>query len=74
MSVKMQYKGKDVDEAINIACEKLNVSREQLNIEVVSPGTVGIFGLCRKKAIIEACRKVEASPHSSVRKELEPDL
>lgn len=57
MSVKIEYRGKDVDDAINLACEKMNASRDQLSIEVISPGTAGIFGLCRKKAIIQVVKK-----------------
>lgn len=48
----MEYKGKDVDDAIKKACAALNVSREQLNIEVKSMGSAGIFGLCRKQASV----------------------
>ena len=57
MSVKIEYKGKDVDEAINQACSNLNVSREELEIEVISPGSAGIFGLCRRKAVIQVAKK-----------------
>ena len=57
MPVKMEYKGATVDEAINIACAKLKVSREELNIEIISPGSAGIFGLCKKKAVITAVQK-----------------
>lgn len=52
MTERMEYKGKDVDDAINKACAALNVSREQLNIKVDSMGSAGIFGLCRKKASV----------------------
>lgn len=52
MTEKMEYKGKDVDDAINKACAALNVNREQLSIEVESMGSAGIFGLCRKKASV----------------------
>ncbi|MCK9295024.1 MAG: Jag N-terminal domain-containing protein [Desulfobulbaceae bacterium] len=58
MGAKQQFKGKDVDEAITMACDKLGVSREELTIEILSTGSSGIFGLCRKQAIIRAARKV----------------
>lgn len=57
MATKKEYEGKDVDEAINNACAALNTSRELLNIEVLSTGSVGIFGLCRKMARIQVSKK-----------------
>jgi len=48
----MEYNGKDVDEAVRVACESLGVSREQLDIEVKATGSSGIFGLCKKKATV----------------------
>ncbi len=57
MAVKIEYKGENVDEAINTACANLNLSREQLNIEVISPGSAGIFGLCKRKAVISVSTK-----------------
>lgn len=52
MSTKLEYTGKDVAEAIKNACSQLNVSQEQLNIEIQSVGSLGIFGLCRRQARI----------------------
>jgi len=57
MSVKIEYTGKDVDQAIKLACTKLNVNREELNIEIITPGSSGIFGFLRKKAVIQVCTK-----------------
>ncbi|MBU4260857.1 MAG: Jag N-terminal domain-containing protein [Proteobacteria bacterium] len=57
MGSKQQFKGKDVDEAITMACDKLGVPREELSIEILSTGSSGIFGLCRKQAIIRATKK-----------------
>lgn len=48
----MEYKGSDIDEAVNNACVALGVRREELAIEVVSTGSAGIFGLGRKKAVV----------------------
>lgn len=57
MTIETEYNGKDLEEAINNACQSLNLSREQLNIKVSSPGSNGIFGLLRKKAIIQVTPK-----------------
>jgi spoIIIJ-associated protein len=71
MTPKLEFKGKDVDEAINQACAKLHVPREELDIEIISTGTAGIFGLCRKQAVIRATkRQKEKVP--DIRREEEP--
>jgi len=57
MGSKQEFKGKDVDEAITMATDKLGVPREELSIEILSTGSSGIFGLCRKQAIIRATIK-----------------
>jgi spoIIIJ-associated protein len=55
MSVdKRDFYGKEVPEAIKKACETLEVPQEQLEIEVIETGSMGIFGLIRKKAHIRA--------------------
>jgi spoIIIJ-associated protein len=50
----IEYSGKDVTEAIQKACRDLRVSQEELRIEVVAPGSAGIFGLFGKKQAIIA--------------------
>lgn len=57
MTGKLKFKGKDVEEAITKASEKMKVPREKLNITIESPGSNGIFGLCRKSAVIYASMK-----------------
>lgn len=58
MSTKQkEYKGKDIDEAIAMACRDMKAGREELNIVVVSTGSAGIFGLCKKKAVVLVSRK-----------------
>jgi spoIIIJ-associated protein len=52
MAIGTEYSGKDIEEAINNACQNMNLPREQLSIKVTSPGSAGIFGLLRKKAVI----------------------
>jgi spoIIIJ-associated protein len=49
MSEKMEYSGADVPQAIANACKDLNVSQDQLKIEVLAAGTTGIFGIIGKK-------------------------
>jgi len=58
---KMEFEGKDIAEAISKACKSLNVSQENLDIEVLTTGTSGIFGLCRQKARLRVALKKEDS-------------
>ncbi|MDA8419546.1 MAG: Jag N-terminal domain-containing protein, partial [Desulfobacteraceae bacterium] len=60
----MEYQGKNIDEAVAKACDDLQANRAELEIEIVSAGSTGIFGLGRKKAVIRARRKA-ASPLAS---------
>jgi len=56
---KKEFEGKDVAEAISKACKALNVSQENLDIEVLTTGTSGIFGLCRQNARLRVAVKKE---------------
>ena len=40
-----EIEGKTIDEAIEKACKKYDLPREKLNIEILSEGTSGFFGL-----------------------------
>ena len=56
---KNEFEGKDVADAISKACKSLNVSQENLDIEVLTTGTSGIFGLCRQKTRLRVSVKEE---------------
>lgn len=58
---KMEFEGKDIADAISKACKTLNVSQENLDIEVLTTGTSGIFGLCKQKARLRVAVKKEYS-------------
>lgn len=63
-----QFWGKDVDEAIEEACEYFKAERDDLEIEIVTGGSSGIFGLVGvKKAEISARKRNNF-------KELEADI
>lgn len=56
----LEIEGRSVDEAIEAACSQLNVSKERLEIEVLTTGSTGIFGIVgSKKARIRATVKEE---------------
>lgn len=64
MGKKLEYTGNDINEAVNKACQGMNVSREKLDIEVLSTGSTGIFGLCRQKTKIRvSIKEEEVSTH-----------
>ncbi len=44
------FEGKTVEEAVEAACRELGLSRDRLQIEVLSTGSTGVFGLGVKKA------------------------
>ncbi len=57
MNTYKDFQAKTVDQAIEDACRFFAVERDALEIEIVSGGTSGIFGLGAKKAVIRATRR-----------------
>jgi len=82
---KREFTGKDVNEAIHKACEAFSLPREELEIEIVTPGSTSIFGLTFKKAKIRAGIKQptlqehparpekKSSPRKKVQNKRKPD-
>jgi spoIIIJ-associated protein len=40
-----EFEGKTEEDAIEIACSQLNLTKEEMDIEIIEPGSAGIFGL-----------------------------
>ncbi len=60
-----EFSAKTVDEAIANALSKLNTSRENVDVEIVSEGSKGLFGLGSKDAkVIVTIRPVEKAVSS----------
>jgi spoIIIJ-associated protein len=56
----IQQEGRTVDEAITQALEKLQITREEADVEIVDEGSKGIFGLIgSKNAVIRLKVKVD---------------
>ena len=55
----VEIEEKSVEEAIETACQRLKLSADQLEIEIVSQGSSGIFGIGTRKA------KILVSPKES---------
>lgn len=69
MAKKFQFKGKDIDEAVNKACARFGVGRDELNIDVLSTGSTGIFGLLKKQSSVEVCLKSDIAADVVSKKE-----
>ena len=56
-----EFEGKTTEEAIEKACRKLNQSRDEMSIEIMEPGSAGVFGLVggRKARIKVTTAEVE---------------
>jgi len=50
----IEIEGKSIDEAIEKACREFGVTREKLNIEIISEESGGFIGMLTKKAKIKA--------------------
>ncbi|MCI5127837.1 MAG: RNA-binding protein [Candidatus Electrothrix sp. AUS3] len=67
------FYGSTVTDAIAEACQEFSTSQDALNIDILETGSSGIFGLCRKKAHIQAAKKAEKeSPEQKVEQEKAP--
>jgi spoIIIJ-associated protein len=56
-----EFEGKTTEEAIENASRQLNLPVEELDIDIIEPGSAGIFGLVGKKAKIKVNVKSEKS-------------
>ena len=50
----IEIEAKSIDDAVEQACERFCVSREKLNIEIITDGSSGFLGIGSKKAKIQA--------------------
>ncbi|MBM4283980.1 MAG: protein jag [Deltaproteobacteria bacterium] len=58
----LEFEGKTTEEAIENACAHFALPAEHLEIEILSVGSPGIFGLGGKKARVRAVPRQEAEP------------
>jgi spoIIIJ-associated protein len=56
-----QFSAKTVDDAITAACEKLGVTSDKLDYEVIEEGAAGFLGIGSKQAVIKAAVAVVES-------------
>ena len=63
-----EYEGKNVDKAVKKACTELNLTPDELNYEILSHGSSGIFGLVRvqkARILVNLSEKREAAETES---------
>ncbi len=75
MEEYVEFSGKDVDDAIANACKHFGIERDKLEIEIVSGGSSGIFGLvgvkkarilAQKRAVIEESKPAKKTEDSAL--------
>ena len=49
MTPDLEFQGKNVEKAVEAACQQLDIKPEKLKYDVVSYGSTGIFGLVGTK-------------------------
>ncbi len=57
----MEFEDKTVERAIKAACEYFGCLEEELDIEIITRGSTGLFGIGGKKARIKATPKIEVA-------------
>src|SRR6266508_6228029 len=68
----VEVSAKTVDEAIDIALEDLGLRRSQVEIEVLTPGKPGLFGLGGEQARVRVTALVETTHRPVAEEEEEP--
>lgn len=72
MSDYKEFTGKDLDQAIQEACKYFDLERGKLELEIVSGGSSGIFGLVGKKKAVVRARPLAAASIMADAKEAKP--
>ena len=55
-----EFEGKTTEEAIENACRQLKLTKEEIDVEIIEPGSAGIFGLVGgRKAKVKVTTTVE---------------
>ena len=67
-----EFQGKTTEEAIENACRTLNVQKDLMDIEVLEPGSAGIFGLVggKKAKIKVSIPETDAEPEEKASEEI----
>ncbi|MCJ7615323.1 MAG: Jag N-terminal domain-containing protein, partial [Desulfobacterales bacterium] len=72
MSPRLEFEGKNIEQASQKACEELRIAKEKLKYDVISYGATGIFGLVGiKKAKIHVTLPDSPPEDNTKEKDLE---
>jgi spoIIIJ-associated protein len=69
----VEVSAKSVDEAIDIALEELGLKRQQVEIEILTPGKPGLFGIGGEPARVRVTALEEGTARPMTEPELEPE-
>ncbi|HMQ50598.1 MAG TPA: RNA-binding cell elongation regulator Jag/EloR [Anaerolineae bacterium] len=58
----LDVSAKTVEEAIQVGLRQLNLTRDQVDVEIITEGKKGLFGLGAEDAIVRLKPKVQAAP------------
>ncbi|GAB6886798.1 hypothetical protein JCM13304A_02960 [Desulfothermus okinawensis JCM 13304] len=70
METKKIFEGKDLESAIEKACEYFNKNKDELEVKVLEEGSSGIFGIGGRKARIEVSLKYDVKKLENMVKEM----
>ena len=74
MTSYIEFEGKNIEQAVKKACNKLKIDKEKIRYKVISYGSTGIFGLPgRKKAKINVSVPEEKKPEEKKAEEKKPE-
>ncbi len=69
----MEFEGKTVEKAIEDACNYFGLSQDDLDIEILTRGSTGLFGLGGRKAKIKAKPRQGVTPNITAPKKVQQD-
>ena len=70
-----EFEGKTAEEAIENASRQLDVPVEELDVDIIEPGSAGIFGLVgTKKAIIRVNISIDEDEDEEIDKEVDKEV
>lgn len=65
MTETFEFQAKSTEEAIELACSELNVSTDDIEFEIIEPGSAGIFGLVGGKKAKIRVKLIKESTESN---------
>ncbi|OCC16381.1 RNA-binding protein Jag [Dissulfuribacter thermophilus] len=73
METQKIFEGKTVDHAIEDACKYFNCTRDALDVEIITKGSTGIFGIGGRKAQIKVTYKAPEEPIIDLEEKIEAE-